>query len=107
MPDLFFLRFLAFFWKAERRGRCNAAVADIAMSEILRGVFLQFPTAPLIQPAIQIARTLDRTVYGCVYVARAVETNTHLVTADEKLARSLPGLPVTWLGLVQLPGTLS
>jgi hypothetical protein len=29
-----------------------------------------------------------------------VETNTHLVTADQKLANSVPGMPVTWLGLI-------
>ena len=81
VPDLFFPDFSNIFWKAERRGRCNAVTADAAVSEILRGGFSAFPTAPLIQPAIQIARTFDRTVYDCVYVALAVETNTHLVTA--------------------------
>jgi predicted nucleic acid-binding protein len=100
VPDLFFPEFSNIFWKAERRGRCNAATADTAVSEILRGRFPTFPTSPLIAPAIQIARTFGRTVYDCVYVALAVETNTHLVTADEKLANSLPGMPVTWLGLI-------
>jgi predicted nucleic acid-binding protein len=58
------------------------------------------PGGPLIQPAMQIARTFGRTVYDCIYVALAVEANTNLVTADEKLANSLPGMPVTWLGLI-------
>jgi len=100
VPDLFFPEFSNIFWKAERRGRCNAAMADSAISEILRGGFPTFPTSPLIQPAMEIARAFGRTVYDCIYVALAVETNTHLVTADEKLANSLPGMPVTWLGLV-------
>jgi predicted nucleic acid-binding protein len=100
VPDLFFPEFSNIFRKAERRGRCNAATADTAVSEILHGGFSTFPTSPLIEPAIQIARTFDRTVYDCIYVALAVETNTHLVTADEKLANSLPGMPVTWLGLI-------
>jgi predicted nucleic acid-binding protein len=54
----------------------------------------------LIQPAIRIARRFGRAVYDCIYVALAVEANAHLVTADEKLANSLPGMPVAWLGLV-------
>lgn len=73
---------------------------DAAIREILRGGFPAFPTGPLIQPAVQIARTFGRTVYDCIYVALAVEANAHLVTADEKLANSLPGMPVAWLGLV-------
>jgi predicted nucleic acid-binding protein len=52
----------------------------------------------LIQPAIRIARRFGRAVYDCIYVALAVAANAHLVTADEKLANSLPGMPVTWLG---------
>lgn len=100
VPDLFFPEFSNIFWKAERRGRCTAGVTDAAVSEILRGGFLTFPTSPLIQPAIQIARAYGRAVYDCVYIALAVETNTHLVTADEKLVNSLPGMPVTWLGLI-------
>jgi predicted nucleic acid-binding protein len=100
VPDLFFPEFSNIFWKAERRGRCNASVTDAAVIEILRGGFLTFPTSPLIQPAIQIARAYSRAVYDCVYIALAVETNTHLVTADQKLANSVPGMPVTWLGLI-------
>jgi predicted nucleic acid-binding protein len=100
VPDLFFPEFANIFWKAQRRGRCNAAVADSAIREIRRAGFPTFPTGPLIQAAIQIARAFDRTVYDCIYVALAVEANAHLVTADEKLANSLPGMPVTWLALV-------
>jgi len=81
VPDLFFPEFSNIFWKAARR-------------------LSHFPTGPLIQPAIQIARAYDRAVYDCVYVALAVEPNTHLVTADQKLANSVPGMPVTWLGLI-------
>jgi predicted nucleic acid-binding protein len=100
VPDLFFPEFANIFWKAERYGRCNASTADTAVSEVLREGFPTFPSGPLIQPAIQIARTYGRTVYDCIYVALAIETNTHLITAAEKLANSLPGMPVTWLGLI-------
>jgi predicted nucleic acid-binding protein len=100
VPDLFFPEFSNIFWKAERRGRCTAATADSAVSEILRGGFPTFPTSPLIQPAVRIARAFNRSVYDCIYVALAVETITHLVTADEKLANAVPGMPVTWLGLI-------
>jgi predicted nucleic acid-binding protein len=100
VPDLFFPEFSNVLSEAERRGRCSVATADVALSEVLRGGFPIFPSSPLIQPAIQIARTFDRPVYDCIYVALAIETNTHLVTADEKLANALPGMPVTWLGFI-------
>lgn len=100
VPDLFFPEIANIFWKAERRGRCDASMADAAIDDIVRRTFPTFPTAPLVQPAIQIARAYGRTVYDSVYIALAIETNTHMITADEKLANSTAGLPVTWLGLL-------
>jgi predicted nucleic acid-binding protein len=71
-----------------------------AIDEVVGSRFPTFPTSPLIQPAIQIARAYNRAVYDCVYIALAMETNTQVITADEKLANSSAGLPVTWLGLI-------
>ena len=58
------------------------------------------PSVTLVQDALQLARTFDRTAYDCIYIALAIQTNTQLITADEKLANAVAGrLPVTWLGL--------
>jgi predicted nucleic acid-binding protein len=100
VPDLFFPEFANILWKAERHRRCDAATADAALEEVLRRGLPTFPTSPLIQPAIQIARAYNRTVHDCVYIALAIETNTQVITADEKLANYSAGLPVTWLGLI-------
>ena len=100
VPDLFFAEFANIIWKAECYGRCNAKTADAAIDEVVHRAFPSFAAAPLIQPAVQIARAYNRTVYDCVYIALAVETNTQMITADEKLANSSAGLPVTWLGLI-------
>jgi predicted nucleic acid-binding protein len=101
VPDLFFSEFANVLWKAEQRGRCNALTADAALKEIIQRNIPTFPAAGLIQPALQLARAYRRAVYDCVYVALAVQTNTRLVTADERLVNSLAGqLPVTWLGMV-------
>lgn len=57
-------------------------------------------SSPLIEAALPIARAYQRTVHDCIHVALAVETNSEMVTADERLASSLAGLPVVWLGLL-------
>ena len=101
VPDLFFSEFANVLWKAEKRGRCSALTADAALKEIIQRNFPTFPSAGLIQPALLLARAYRRAVYDCVYIALAVQTNTRLVTADERLVNSLAGqLPVTWLGMV-------
>jgi predicted nucleic acid-binding protein len=99
VPDLFFAEFANVLWKAERHARCEAAVADAAITKIIGSHFPTFASDTLIGPAMQIARAYGRTVYDCIYVALAIQTKTQLVTADEKLANSLTSrLPVIWLG---------
>jgi predicted nucleic acid-binding protein len=100
VPDLFFAEFANILWKAQLRGRCDATLADSAIREVIGIGFPAFSAFSLIEAAIQIARAYQRTVYDCIYVALAVETRSEMVTADERLANSLPGLPVVWLGLL-------
>jgi predicted nucleic acid-binding protein len=53
----------------------------------------------LLDTAFAIAAQFGRTVYDSVYVALAVASKAHMVTADERLANALAAyLPVNWLG---------
>jgi predicted nucleic acid-binding protein len=100
VPDLFFPEFGNIFWKAERRGRVNRKATESALREMVGRQLRTYPMAPLIEPAMRLARAYGRTVYDCVYVALAIETSAQMVTADEKLVNSVAGSPVIWLGLV-------
>lgn len=100
VPDLFFAEFANTLWKAQVRGRCDATLADSAIREVISIGFPAFSSSTLIEAAILLARAYQRTVYDCIYVALAVETKSEMVTADERLANSLAGLPVVWLGLL-------
>ena len=102
VPDVFFAEFANILWKPQLRGRCDATLADAAILEVIGIGFPAFSSFSfsLIEAAIQIARAYQRTVYDCIYMALAVETRSEVVTADERLANSLPGLPVVWLGLL-------
>ena len=56
VPDLFFAEFANVLWKAQRRGRCDARLADSAIRELISIGFPAFPSVSLIEAAIQIAR---------------------------------------------------
>jgi predicted nucleic acid-binding protein len=59
------------------------------------------PSLKLLDNAFQIATAHGRTVHDSLYAALAVDTNSKLITADERLVKSLAAhLPVRWLGAI-------
>lgn len=99
VPDLFWVEFAGVLWKAIRRDRYPKASAEAALASLKHFDFPTFPSLNLLDRAFHIATAFERTVYDSVYVALAVQTNSQLITADEKLANSLASrFPVKWLG---------
>jgi predicted nucleic acid-binding protein len=101
VPDLFWVEFVSVLWKAIRRGNFPKASADAALASLKGFDFPTVPSLKLLDNAFQIATAYGRTVYDSLYVALAVQTNSQLITADERLANSLAArFPVKWLGAV-------
>jgi predicted nucleic acid-binding protein len=101
VPDLFYVETASAIWKAVRVGRIPRAFGDQALVLLAQRKFPTVPSLKLLDKGFQIATDHGRTVYDCLYVALAVQTNAQLVTADERLANSLAArYPVKWLGAV-------
>jgi predicted nucleic acid-binding protein len=101
VPDLFYVETASAIWKAVRMGRVTRAFGDQALELLTQRKFPTVPSLKLLENAFQIATAYGRTVYDCLYVALAVQTNAQLITADERLANALAArFPVKWLGAV-------
>lgn len=101
VPDLFYVEIASAIWKAVRAGRVPQAFGDQALVLLTQREFATVPSLKLLDKAFQIATAFERTVYDSLYVALAVQTNSQLITADERLATSLAAhFPVRWLGAV-------
>jgi predicted nucleic acid-binding protein len=99
VPDLFWAEFANILWKAIRQKRLRPASADGALRAMRERNFPTVSSHALLIEAFAIATAFDRAVYDALYVALAVTSNSHLVTADERLANALAAhLPVKWLG---------
>jgi predicted nucleic acid-binding protein len=99
VPDSFYVEIANAIWKAVRLGRVPRAFGDQALVLLTRREFATVPSLKLLDKAFQIATAFERTVYDSLYVALAVQTNSQLITADERLANSLAAhFPVKWLG---------
>jgi predicted nucleic acid-binding protein len=101
VPDLFYVETASAIWKAVRVGRVPQAFGDQSLVLLTQREFPTVPSLKLLDKAFQIATAHGRTVYDCLYVALAVQTNSQLITADERLANSLAArFPIKWLGAI-------
>ena len=101
VPDLFWAEFGNILWKAVRQQRCTKRAAEAAIASLKQRNLPTVSSIVLLHRAFEIATLFDRTVYDSLYIALAVETNSEVITADERLANAVAGhLPVRWLGLI-------
>lgn len=101
VPDLFYVEIASAIWKAVRVGRIPRAFADEALQLLTQREFATVPSLKLLDSAFPIAIAHGRTVYDSLYVALAMQIQTQLITADERLANSLAAhFPVKWLGAI-------
>ena len=60
------------------------------------------PSVDLVEHALRLALRTGRTVYDCLYLALALQTDTVMLTCDQRLINALAGSPigghVKWLG---------
>jgi predicted nucleic acid-binding protein len=99
VPDLFYVEIASAIWKAVRAGRVSRAFGDHALALLIQRQFPTVPSLKLLDRAFQIAADYRRTVYECLYVSLAIDSQAPLITADERLANALAAhFPVKWLG---------
>jgi predicted nucleic acid-binding protein len=99
VPDIFWAECGNIAWKAVRQQRFSRADAELALLSMIGRNIPTISTSKLLQDALSLALDFDRAVYDCLYVILAVQSQTELITADERLANALAArFPVKWLG---------
>jgi len=99
VPDVFWVEVGNVLWKGARRGRWSRSDAEEAARDMEARDFVTVPSRLLLTEALRIAFAHDRGVYDCLYAALAAQSQSDLITADERLANALAArFPVKWLG---------
>jgi predicted nucleic acid-binding protein len=101
VPDLFWAEFGNILWKAVRTGRLPQKSAAEALTAMLRHGLMTVSGRELAEDALAIALSTGRTVHDAMYLALAVQRDSTLITADERLVNALAThWPVKWLGVL-------
>lgn len=99
VPDLFWAEIGNMLWRAARRGRIRREDAKAALADMTSRGFTTVSSLPLLEQALSMAITHDRTVYDSIYLVLAAQLKVSLITADERLFNAMGGTAlVKWLG---------
>jgi len=88
-PDLLWSETGNILWKYVRRGELNADDAQGMLADMLQMPIDIIRSEVLLPEAFKIAAQTERTVYDAMYVALAMQSNTVMLTADERLVNAL------------------
>ena len=88
-PDIFPSEVANGLVSSERQRRIGSGESPIFLNDVLSAAPALHPSSSLLIRAMEIAISTKQAVYDCVYVALAEAEGCELVTADDKLARSL------------------
>ena len=102
-PDLLFPEVGNVIWKKVRRGELTAEEGQRLAADISSVAVETISTRGLMIDAHALAVTTGLTVYDAMYLALAIRLKTDLVTADDRLSRTVAAHPMaaTHVRLVQ------
>jgi predicted nucleic acid-binding protein len=93
-PDLLLVETANAIWKKVRRGELSHQNGQRLVSNIGRAAVETISCRTLAGDAYALAAAIGRTVYDAMYLALAVQLETRMITADERLARALAPIPL-------------
>lgn len=96
VPDLFFIECTNVLWKYVRWGGLSIDVARENLADLARLGLAVTSTIDLMAGSLELANHHGISAYDACYAALAERWDVPIITADEKLARTLPG--TIWLG---------
>jgi len=94
-PDLLFPEVGNVIWKKVRRGELTTEQGERLAADISTVAVETVPTRGLVLDAYALAAATGLTVYDCMYLALAVRLETEMITADDRLGRTVAAHPMT------------
>lgn len=102
-PDIFPPEIANGLASAERQKRIRTGESAVFLNDILLAAPILHNSFPLLIRAMEIAISTKQAVYDCIFIALAEAEGCELVTADDKLVRSLRSSYPFIIALVALP----
>jgi predicted nucleic acid-binding protein len=93
-PDIFQCEIAHALTRAERQKRIAVGQSGLFWADVMSTCPHLTPSGSLVPRAIAVSSAARIGFYDCLYLGLAEREGCELVTADEKLVKSLPGSPI-------------
>jgi predicted nucleic acid-binding protein len=95
-PELLWAEVASILWKKVRLGQLTGPMAETGLLFLRAMPITSVPLADLAQQALKLGYSLDHSPYDMFFVALALRERMPLVTADERLIRSIREKQPLW-----------
>lgn len=85
-PALWLIEAANAIWKRHERGEMSTGQAEARFAELATAPVTSLPVEPYIASALRLGAALHHPIYDCLYLAVAIQHQTHVVTADRRFA---------------------
>lgn len=85
-PVLWLIEAANAVWRRVRLGDITPEQASVRLTELQNAPIASLPVESYLDAALQFAIELSHPVYDCLYLAVAIQHQTHVVTADRRFA---------------------
>jgi predicted nucleic acid-binding protein len=89
-PDVFPVEIAHSLTRAQRQGRITIAEGQSHFRDMIATLPMLYPSLPLLPRAFELSSLARIGVYDCLYAALIEREGCDLITADDRLKRSLP-----------------
>jgi predicted nucleic acid-binding protein len=85
-PSLWITEAANGLWRSVRLGELALAEAAEFLDELMKAPVTSLPMEPHLQAALALAVEVQHPINDCIYLALAVQQDSHVVTADRRFA---------------------
>ena len=85
-PALWLVEATNALWRGVELGELTFAEAAEFLDQLIKAPVASLPMEPQLQAALALAVELHHPIYDCIYLALAVQQDSHVVTADHRFA---------------------
>lgn len=88
-PSLWLVEAANALWRRRRLGELTRSQIEARLEALKDAPVRSIETERLLESSLRLADDLEHPIYDCLYLATAIELDTHVITADKRFEKAV------------------